>query len=86
MSSLISLQKRLQSLRNAAVLGGGKSRIAKQHSNGKLTARERINLLADPGTFREYDQLVTQRCVDFGMQSNPDSTVLVMVLLQVIVL
>jgi len=71
----ISFQKRLLNLRNAAVQGGGPVRIAKQHSNGKLTARERIRLLADPASFREYDQLVTQRCVDFGMQTNPDSTV-----------
>jgi len=71
----ISFQKRLLNLREAAVQGGGPARIAKQHSNGKLTARERIRLLADPGSFREYDQLVTQRCVDFGMHTNPDSTI-----------
>jgi len=71
----ISFQKRLLNLREAAAQGGGPVRIEKQHANGKLTARERIRLLADPGSFREYDELVTQRCVDFGMQTNPDSTV-----------
>ena len=45
----------------------GAQRVDKQHEKGKLTARERIELLADPGTFRETDQLVTHRCSDFGM-------------------
>lgn len=48
-------------------LGGGVKRIEKQHSSGKLTARERINLLLDPGTFVEVDQFVTHRCTNFGM-------------------
>ena len=46
----------------------GADRIAKQHEKGKLTARERVALLADPGTFRETDQLVVHRCADFGME------------------
>lgn len=50
-----------------SLLGGGQKRIDSQHSKGKLTARERIDLLADPGSFREYDQFVTHRCNDFGM-------------------
>ena len=58
---------RLEGTRKLALLGGGDARIAKQHAKGKLTARERIEVLADPGTFREYDQLVSHRCVDFGM-------------------
>ena len=51
-----------------AHLGGGKSRIAKQHSNKKLTARERINYLMDEGSFEEIGMLVTHRTSDFGMQ------------------
>ena len=50
------------------MLGGGQARIDKQHKQNKLTARERIELLFDPGTFVEYDQLVTHRCTDFGME------------------
>ncbi|VBB06336.1 carboxyl transferase [Lucifera butyrica] len=48
-------------------LGGGAKRIEKQHGNGKLTARERIEKLFDPGSFVELDQFVTHRCVNFGM-------------------
>ena len=48
-------------------MGGGQARINKQHSQNKLTARERIELLFDEGTFVEYDQLVTHRCTEFGM-------------------
>jgi propionyl-CoA carboxylase beta chain len=58
---------RLGEARAHALAGGGAERIAKQHKAGKLTARERIDLLADPGSFRETDQLVTHRCADFGM-------------------
>lgn len=61
-------EARLEEVRKAALLGGGVKRIQTQHSKGKLTARERIELLADPGTFREYDQLVQHRCSDFGME------------------
>lgn len=58
---------RLEVARTQALAGGGADRVAKQHAKGKLTARERLALLADPGSFRETDQLVTHRCVDFGM-------------------
>jgi propionyl-CoA carboxylase beta subunit len=51
----------------AARLGGGPERIERQHRSGKLTARERIDLLLDPGSFSETDALVTHRCHDFGM-------------------
>jgi len=51
-----------------AEAGGGADRVAKQHAGGKLTARERIELLVDPGTFVELDKFVTHRCTDFGMQ------------------
>lgn len=54
--------------RAAALLGGGQRRIDAQHAKGKLTARERLELLLDVGTFREYDMLKSHRCVDFGMQ------------------
>jgi acetyl-CoA carboxylase carboxyltransferase component len=47
---------------------GGEKAIAKQHSGGKLTARERLDLLFDPGTFRELDMFVTHRCTNFGME------------------
>lgn len=58
---------RLEETRKLALLGGGEDRIKKQHEKGKLTARERIELFADPGSFREYDQLMAHRCNDFGM-------------------
>ncbi|MEP9348054.1 acyl-CoA carboxylase subunit beta [Xanthobacter sp. KR7-225] len=57
----------LDSRRAVAHLGGGEARIAAQHQRGKLTARERIDLLLDRGTFEEYDTFVQHRCVDFGM-------------------
>jgi propionyl-CoA carboxylase beta chain len=57
----------LDDLERRADLGGGAERRARQHAAGKLTARERIGLLFDPGTFEELDKLVTHRCRDFGM-------------------
>jgi propionyl-CoA carboxylase beta subunit len=57
----------LADLERRAELGGGQERVARQHAAGKLTARERIDLLFDPGTFEEVDKLVTHRCTDFGM-------------------
>src|SRR6187431_2934631 len=59
--------KHLEDLERRAELGGGADRLKKQHDAGKLTARERIDLLFDPGTFEEVDKLVTHRCLDFGM-------------------
>jgi propionyl-CoA carboxylase beta chain len=58
----------LADLERRAELGGGPDRIARQHAAGKLTARERIDLLYDPGSFEELDRLVTHRCRDFGME------------------
>ncbi|MEE2889171.1 MAG: acyl-CoA carboxylase subunit beta [Planctomycetota bacterium] len=52
----------------AARLGGGEARLQRQHDAGKLTARERIEVLLDEGTFQEIDALVTHRCTDFGME------------------
>ncbi|MCX7987441.1 MAG: methylmalonyl-CoA carboxyltransferase [Bacteroidales bacterium] len=54
----------------AAEVAGGEERIAKQHKAGKLTARERVLALLDPGTFVELDKLVVHRCTDFGMDEN----------------
>ncbi|MCF6462280.1 acyl-CoA carboxylase subunit beta [Clostridium sp. Cult1] len=50
-------------------LGGGEKRIAKQHERGKLTARERINLLLDEGSFMEIDAFIKHRCTNFGMEN-----------------
>ncbi len=57
----------LQQMRARSQAGGGADRIAKQHKAGKLTARERLDLLLDPGSFRELDAFVVQRSRDFGM-------------------
>ena len=57
----------LHDLERRAELGGGEERLRRQHEAGKLTARERIDILFDPGTFEEVDKLVTHRCLDFGM-------------------
>jgi propionyl-CoA carboxylase beta chain len=58
---------RLAELERLAEAGGGEARRRRQHDAGRLTARERIDLLFDPGTFEELDKLVTHRCRDFGM-------------------
>ena len=58
----------LEEKRAAARMGGGEKRIAAQHSKGKLTARERLEVLLDEGTFEEWDMFVEHRCTDFGMQ------------------
>src|SRR6186997_2781085 len=59
--------KDLAELERLAELGGGAERLRRQHEAGKLTARERIDQLFDPGSFEEVDKLVTHRCRDFGM-------------------
>jgi propionyl-CoA carboxylase beta chain len=59
--------QQLEDLERKAELGGGAERIERQHAAGKLTARERIELLLDPGSFVEMDKFVTHRCTDFGM-------------------
>ncbi len=58
---------RLRALRAKALLGGGERRIQQQHAKGKLTARERVDLLLDEGSFEEIDMFVTHRITDFGM-------------------
>ena len=60
--------KELLDKRGEARLGGGQKRIDKQHEQGKLTARERIALLLDEGSFEEFDMFVTHRCTNFDMQ------------------
>src|SRR5450756_78949 len=60
--------EQLEAKRQLAYLGGGQKRIAAQHKKGKLTARERLELLLDEGTFEEWDMFVEHRCIDFGMQ------------------
>src|SRR3954463_5317853 len=57
----------LEQRRADARLGGGQKRIDAQHAKGKLTARERLDVLLDPGSFEEYDMFVTHRATDFGM-------------------
>ncbi|HPR43829.1 MAG: acyl-CoA carboxylase subunit beta [Burkholderiaceae bacterium] len=59
--------EQLESKRAAARLGGGQKRIDAQHGKGKLTARERIEVLLDAGSFEEWDMFVEHRCADFGM-------------------
>ena len=66
----MSLEQKLEELerrKQQSELGGGQPRIDRQHNEGKLTARERIHLLFDPGSFQELDQLVVHRSMDFGM-------------------
>ena len=60
---------RLDARRDRARLGGGKERISAQHAKGKLTARERIELLLDHDSFEEFDMFVEHRCDDFGMEA-----------------
>jgi len=62
--------KKLEQMKELALQAGGEARIQRQHEAGKLSARERINRLFDPGTFVEIDAFVTHRCTDFGMQNN----------------
>jgi acetyl-CoA carboxylase carboxyltransferase component len=60
--------KHLSKLKEEAKLGGGKERIKSQHEKGKLTARERVELLVDEGSFEEVDMFVKHRAVDFGLE------------------
>ena len=66
----MTIEKRiadLEALRERSLQGGGADRVARQHAEGKLTARERVELLLDPGSFFELDRLVEHRSRDFGM-------------------
>ena len=59
----------LNARRRQALLGGGEARIAKHHEQGRYTARERLEMLLDPGSFEEFDMLKEHRCTHFGMQN-----------------
>ncbi len=61
-------RQRLEEMNRAAELGGGADRIEKQHKAGKYTARERLDMLLDEGSFVELDKFVTHQCADFGME------------------
>jgi propionyl-CoA carboxylase beta chain len=65
-----TIMQMLEDKRAKARLGGGQKRIDAQHAKGKLTARERIELLLDENTFEEWDMFVEHRCIDFGMAEN----------------
>ena len=59
--------EQLEEKRKAAALGGGQERIDAQHNRGKLTARERLEILLDKDSFEEWDAFVEHRCTDFDM-------------------
>jgi len=66
----VTMRERLQELeerRREAELGGGEARLARQHAKGKLSARERLDVLLDPGSLVEFDRFVEHRCHDFGL-------------------
>ena len=62
--------RKLQQMREKAWLGGGQKKIEKMHSQGKLTARERLQILLDEGSFEEFDMFKEHQCTDFGMANN----------------
>ena len=62
--------EKLERKRAEARAGGGERRVAAQHAKGKLTARERIELLLDEGSFEEFDMFVEHRCTEFGMEEH----------------
>ena len=66
--TLESRMAHVEEMRARSAEGGGPERVARQHAEGKLTARERLDLLLDPGSFFEVDRLVTHRCRDFGAE------------------
>ncbi|WHQ46959.1 MAG: acyl-CoA carboxylase subunit beta [Candidatus Midichloria sp.] len=67
---LLKINAKLESLKKASRMGGGQQRIDKQHDQGKLTARERLDVLLDPDSFNEIDAFAEHRCTNFGMQDN----------------
>ena len=69
-STMKEIIDQLESKRAAARMGGGQRRIDAQHSKGRLTARERIEVLLDEGSFEEWDMFVEHRCAEFGMADN----------------
>jgi propionyl-CoA carboxylase beta chain len=69
-TTMKDILQQLETRREVARQGGGPRRIDAQHAKGKLTARERIELLLDEGSFEEFDMFVAHRCVDFGMEAD----------------
>ena len=67
---MTDVDTRLADMRSAALAGGGERRVEAQHAKGKLTARERLAVLFDPHSFREWDMFVEHDCHDFGMENN----------------
>ena len=65
---MLKVLEELERRREAARMGGGSKRIDAQHAKGRLTARERLDILLDPGSFEELDMYVEHNCVDFGME------------------
>jgi acetyl-CoA carboxylase carboxyltransferase component len=65
---MLTRLEELMEKKKEQLAGGGESRVEKQHAQGKLTARERLDLLFDPGTFVEMDAFATHRCTSFGME------------------
>ena len=70
MSEIQAKINKLIDNRETARMGGGQKRIDAQHAKGKYTARERIQMLLDEGSFEEFDMFVTHRCYDFGMDKS----------------
>ncbi len=68
--SMKDILQELEDRRTVARAGGGARRVEAQHAKGKLTARERVELLLDEGSFEEFDMFVQHRCTDFGMEEN----------------
>src|SRR5450631_1645184 len=66
--AMSDILNRLEEMRAAARAGGGKRRIEAQHAKGKLTARERLEILLDPDSFEEWDMFVEHRSHDFGIE------------------
>ncbi len=64
---MLKTLEELERRRAAALIGGGQARIDAQHAKGRLTARERLDILLDPGSFEELDMYVEHNCADFGM-------------------
>ena len=62
--------EQLEARRAVARAGGGERRVQAQHAKGKLTARERVELLLDEGSFEEFDMFMAHRCADFGMEQD----------------
>ena len=67
------IYEEFENLDKKASQGGGLDKIEKQHESGRMTARERIDMLLDKGTFNELDKFVTHRCTHFGMEKKRSS-------------